>query len=111
MSSLRSDVTCVLRSVVTEKMVGNAVPREVRLHLLDDRSRIVIVELGFFPEVVVVVNRNQIACVTDAEQISADLSPGSVTDTMRHQCISLLTGLITTAYRTCIYIYIYICTL
>ena len=97
-------MSLVLRSVVTDHLVGNSVPCEVSLHLLDDRNGIGIVELVYFPEVAVVVNDNQIACITDAEQISADLSPGSVRDIMRHQCLSLLTGLMTAAYRTCRYV-------
>ena len=103
MRSLRSDVTCT-EAVVTDHLVGNAVPCEVSLRLLDDRNGIGIVELVYFQEVAVVVNDNQIACITDAEQISADLSPGSVRDIMRHQCLSLLTGLMTAAYRTCRYV-------
>ena len=64
-----------LQSDVTNHLVGNAVPREVRLRLLDDRNRIGIVELVYFPEVAVIVNDNQIACITDAEQITTGLSP------------------------------------
>ena len=77
---------------------GYCYTREVRLHLRDDRNRIGIVELVYFPEVAVVVNDNHIACITNAEQIIADLySPGSVRDIMGHQCSSLLTGLVTVA--------------
>ena len=54
----------------------------MRLHLLHGRHRISIVELVYFSEVAVAVNDNQIACITDAEQISVDLSPGSVGDIM-----------------------------
>ena len=54
----------------------------MRLHLLHGRHRISIVELVYFSEVAVAVNDNQIACITDAEQISVDLIPGSVRDIM-----------------------------
>ena len=89
----------VLRPVVPDHLVGNAVPCEVSLHLLDDRHRIGIVKLVYFPEVAVVINDNKIACVTDAGQISVDHSPASVRDIMRHQRISLLNGLMSVSYR------------
>ena len=89
---------------MTTHLVGNAVPREVRFRLLDDRDIIGIVELSYFPEVSVVFNDNHIHYITDPEQISADLSPGSVRDIMRHRCLSILTCLMTAAYRTCRYV-------
>ena len=64
-------------SVVTAHLVGNAVPREVRFRLLDDRDRIAIVELAYFPEVSVVFNDNRIDYITDAEQISAQGRSGT----------------------------------
>ena len=84
--------------------MGRSVLVRLCLHLLDDRKGIGIVEPVYFPEVAVVVNDNHIACIIDAEQISADLSPGSVRDIMRRQCLSLLTGFMTAACRTCRYV-------